>query len=33
MQAEAIVRAFWRLMGTDDFDSVGGVLAEAVVAE
>lgn len=33
MQAEAVVREFWRLMATNDFHSVKGVLAEELVVE
>lgn len=33
MQAEAIVREFWRLMGTNDFHAVRAVLAEDLVVE
>lgn len=30
---EAVVREFWRLMGTNDFESVGAVLAPEFVLE
>jgi ketosteroid isomerase-like protein len=33
MQAEAIVREFWRLMGTNNFHTVRAVLAEDLVVE
>ena len=33
MQAEAIVREFWRLMETNDFQSVKQVLADDLVVE
>lgn len=32
-QAEAIVREFWRLMGTNDFHAVRSVLADDLVVE
>jgi hypothetical protein len=33
MQSEAIVREFWRLMATNDFHSVKGVLAPEFIME
>lgn len=33
MQAEAIVREFWRLMGTNEFHAVKGVVAEDLLVE
>ncbi len=33
MQAEAVVREFWRLMASNDFHSVTSVLSEQVVVE
>jgi hypothetical protein len=31
--AAKVVRAFWRLMGTNDFHAVGAVLADASVTD
>lgn len=33
MEAESVVREFWRLMGTNDFQAVKAVLAENLVVE